>query len=65
MSIRLTEAQRRAVARSRREPVQVIDPRSKETYVLLRAAAYERIRRALEAEAVDPSFFEFEDEAPR
>jgi len=44
MTIELTDEQRQALGGQSDEPVQVIDPRTKETYVLLRAELYERLR---------------------
>lgn len=60
MSIELTNEQRRAVEAAR-EPVRVLDPQTRHEYVLLRAEAYERLRRLAEAEVVDPSFYEFDE----
>ena len=62
MSIRLTRAQRQVVEQSE-EPPRFVDPDNKREYVLLRAEVYERMRRLLESEVVDPSFYEFEEPA--
>jgi hypothetical protein len=43
------------------EPVRTLDPNSKRRYVLLRAELYERVRQLLQAEAIDPSLYEFEE----
>jgi hypothetical protein len=43
------------------EPVIALDPETNQTYVLLRADLYRRLRDLLEAEVVDPSFYEFEE----
>ena len=64
MNIKLTEAQRRTISRARK-PVRVVDPRSQRAYVLIPAEAYQRMRDALDAEPVDPSFYEFEEEGRR
>jgi len=50
MTIELTDEQRQALGGQSDEPVQVIDPRTKETYVLLRAELYERLKGLLEEE---------------
>jgi len=45
--IELTDEQRQALQRTGETPL-FIDPRTKETYVLVRADLYERVRRVLE-----------------
>ncbi len=67
MGIELTQKQRREVVQAGDRPVRLTDPETKAEFVVLRAEVYERMRRALEAEAVDPSLFEFEetDQPPR
>jgi hypothetical protein len=60
MSIQLTREQRQVVEQSK-GPLRFVDPDSKREYVLLRAEMYERMRRLVEAEVGDPSFFEFEE----
>ena len=54
--IELTNEQRNALTEP--EPV-VVDPCTREEYVLVRRALYERLRQAYEA--VDPSLYEFEE----
>ncbi len=44
MSLELTEAFQQALEAQRGEPVRVVDPRTNETYVLLRADEYDRLR---------------------
>ena len=58
--IELTEKQGQAVATAK-QPVSVIDPKTHRKYVLLSATTYERMRKAMATETVDPSFFEFEE----
>ncbi len=66
MSIELSEELRREVERAGREPVRLVDPDTKEEFVVLRADVYTRLRRLLDAEVIDPSFYEFEEkESPR
>jgi hypothetical protein len=60
MNIELTPEQRQAVQRADR-PIRILDPDSRREYVLLRADLYERMRQVVEAEVVDPSFYEFEE----
>ena len=40
------------------------DPQTHTTYVLLKAEVYERMRAVVEAEEIDPSFFEIDDFEP-
>ncbi len=58
--IELTERQRKEVAGAKR-PVRLVDRASNREYVLVRADVFERMQKALQAEAVDPSFYEFEE----
>lgn len=44
MSIELTADQQQALDGGREEPPRVVDPRTHETYVLLRADVYEKVR---------------------
>jgi hypothetical protein len=60
MSIELSEELRREIGRAGREPLRLVDPETKEEFVVLRADVYERLRRLLDAEQIDPSFYEFE-----
>ena len=48
--IELTEQQRLAVVSLPEEPTRLIDPLTREIYVLLRADLYERLRAILEEE---------------
>jgi hypothetical protein len=55
---------RQAIERAGNEPVRIEDPEIRGTYVLLRADVYERMRALMEAEEIDPSFFEIDDFEP-
>ncbi len=61
MSIELSEELRREVERAGQVPVRLVDPQTKEEFVVLRADIYQRLRRLLDAERIDPSFYEFEE----
>ena len=50
MSIELTAEQQRGLLESGTFPPQVVNPRTNETYVLLPAELYERVRAVLEDE---------------
>ena len=50
MTIELTDDQRLALNARSDEPVQIIDPRTQEAYVLLRADLYARLKGYLGAE---------------
>jgi PHD/YefM family antitoxin component YafN of YafNO toxin-antitoxin module len=50
MRIELTEPQQQALDAAGDEPVQVVDPRTKAVFVLLRAEDYESLREILEEE---------------
>ena len=63
MTVPWIEELRREVERAGDTPVRLIDPATKEQFVILRAEAYERLRRLLQAERVDPSLYEFEEKA--
>jgi hypothetical protein len=61
MKLNLPDEVRQAVLQSD-VPVELQDGESSRLYYLISAAQYEKLRRILEAEEIDPSFFEFEDE---
>lgn len=46
--IELTEQQRQALTNKKDEPLQLIDPRTKQTYVLLPREVFERVKNILE-----------------
>jgi hypothetical protein len=60
MSIELTEEQRQALALSS-PPCRVIDPSTKDEYVLIRAEVYERLRGLLEDEFDPREVYPFVD----
>lgn len=53
MIIELTQDQQQALEQAGGSPPQVINPRTRETYVLLRTEVYERMERMLQ-EGFDP-----------
>jgi hypothetical protein len=61
MSIDWMEELRRQVEQAGDAPVRLVHPTTQEPYVVLRAQVYERMRRLLLAEQLDPSFYEFEE----
>jgi hypothetical protein len=50
MTLPLTDEQCRAVATSPQEPLRLVDPKTNDVFVLLRADDYERLRALLENE---------------
>jgi hypothetical protein len=48
--LELTEQQQQALANKQDEPLQLIDPRTKQTYVLLPTELFERVKNILENE---------------
>lgn len=48
--IELTEQQQQALANSQKEPLHLMDPRTKQTYVLLPRELFERVKNILEDE---------------
>jgi hypothetical protein len=60
MSIELTDEQARALENGEKPP-RVVNPRTKETYVLVPAQIYEKVCHTLEVEEIDPSLYEFEE----
>lgn len=60
----ITPEQRRELERAGDEPIRVDDPGTRREYVILRAEVYERLRRLIEVEGPDPSFFEIDDFEP-
>jgi hypothetical protein len=61
MKLALTTEQRHAVAQAS-GPVEIRDEQSQGRYYLVAADEFERMRALLDAEDIDPSFFEFDDE---
>jgi hypothetical protein len=60
----LTPEQRREVHEAGDRPVRVEDPDTRESYVLIKAAVYEKLREQVEVEKVDPSFYEYGEFIP-
>jgi hypothetical protein len=50
MSLELSEPQQSALDAQPDEPVRIVDPRTQQTYVLLRADLYERLKEKVEGE---------------
>lgn len=44
------------------DPVQLQDAETQRLYYLIPSDQYEKMKRFLDAEEIDPSFFEFDDE---
>ncbi len=66
MSIELTEELRREVERAGEDPVRLIDPETREEFIVLRASVFDHLCRTVEIEAIDLSFYEFiEKRSPR
>jgi hypothetical protein len=61
MILTLTMKQRQAVAQTA-GPVEIRDEQSQPLYYLVPADEFQRMKAFLEAEEIDPSFFEFDDE---
>ncbi len=60
----ITHEIRQAIDQAGEQPVRVDDPETRTQYVILKAEVYDRMRSLLEAEEIDPSFFEFGDFIP-
>ena len=61
----ITAELRQAVAQSQGEPLRIEDPETHQSFVLLSADVYDRMRALLsEEEDIDPSFFEIDDFEP-
>ena len=55
MSIELTAQQQQALEEGQEYPARVVNPRTNETFVLIHAEMYERVRALLEEEDEIPS----------
>ena len=55
----MTEEMRHAVGKG--QPVELTDPDTHEVYVLVKQEQYQAMRRLLEVEEIDPSFYEVEE----
>jgi hypothetical protein len=67
--IHFTPEQRHSLGNSV-TPVCALDPETRKEYVIIDREAFERIKRVLNVDEIDPSFFEFEEidavvDAPR
>jgi len=60
----LSPEQRRAIGEAGERPVPIIDPETHQTYVIIKAEVFERLRGSREEEEIDPSFFEIDDFEP-
>ncbi len=60
----LSPEQRSAIEEAGDRPVPIIDPETQQTYVLIKAEVFERLRESSEEEEIDPSFFEIDDFEP-
>jgi hypothetical protein len=60
----ITPEQRRLVEQAGDAPVRIADVETDREYVILRAEIFDRMRRLLEIEEIDPSFFEIGDFEP-
>ena len=60
MKLTLPEELRQAVSQSH-APVELQDGQTNRLYYLISADQYEKMKQLVEAEEIDPSFFEFED----
>jgi len=54
----LSPEQRRAIGEAGNQPVPIIDPETQQTYLIIKAQVYDRLRASLEEKEIDPSFFE-------
>jgi hypothetical protein len=61
----LTQEQRQEIERAGDDPIRVEDPITREPYVILKAAVYEKLRKSVEVEKIDPSFYEYGEFLPR
>ena len=57
----ITTELRQAIERAGNGPVRIEDPHTHTAYVLLKAEVYDRMRTLVEADEIDPSFFEIDD----
>ncbi len=62
---KLTAEQHDEVARAGDSPVLVEDPITRESYVIVKATIFEKLREQLEIEKIDPSFYEYGEFTPR
>jgi hypothetical protein len=60
----LSPEQRQVIGEVGDRPVSVIDPETHQTYLIIKAEVYDRLRSRCEEEEIDPSFFEIDDFEP-
>jgi hypothetical protein len=60
----LSPEQRQAIGEAGGQPVPIIDPETHQTYLIIKAEVFERLREYSEKEEIDPSFFEIDDFEP-
>jgi hypothetical protein len=64
IAMTLTTELRRAIEQAGNKPVRIEDPHMHAAYVPLKADVHEQMRALVEAEEIDPSFFEIDDFEP-
>jgi hypothetical protein len=62
---KLTAEQHEELVRAGDSPVRVEDPITREPYVIVKAAIFEKLRAQFEIEKIDPSFHEYGEFTPR
>ncbi len=60
----LSAEQRRAIREAGDRPVPIRDLETHQTYLIIKAEVYERLRASREEEEIDLSFFEIDDFEP-
>jgi hypothetical protein len=60
----LSSELQRAIGEAGDRPVPLVDPETHQTYLIIKTEVSERLRALLEAEEIDPSFFEIDDFEP-
>jgi hypothetical protein len=64
MMMNLSPEQRRAIGQAGDQPVPIVAPETHQTYLIIKADVYDRLRALREEEEIDPSFFEIDDFEP-
>jgi hypothetical protein len=60
----LSPEQRRAIGQAGDQPVPIIDTETRQTYLIIKAEVYDRLRAVREEEEIAPSIFEIDDFEP-
>jgi hypothetical protein len=60
----LTPELRQEIEKAGEQPVRITDPETRNQYVLVKADVYDKMRAFMEAEQIDPSFYEYGDFIP-